>query len=123
VGLRDLGVNQQPLNAFLTLLGIETLGLRMERHCRNAQAVAEYLAGHDQVTWVNYAGLPDSKYHKLAQRYLPRGPGSVFTFGLKGGYEAGIRLVESVKLFSHLANLRAARPLRIHPASTPHRPL
>src|SRR3546814_153014 len=91
VGLRDLGVNQQPLNAFLTLLGVETLALRMERHCQSALKVAEFLESHPAVAWVNYAGLKSSKYHALAQRYMPRGAGAVFTFGVKGGYEAGDR--------------------------------
>ncbi len=123
VGLRDLGVNQQPQNAFLTLLGIETLALRMERHCANAQKVAEHLSGHPQVAWVAYAGLPSSKYHALARKYVPRGAGAVFTFGVKGGFEAGVRVVESVDLISHLANIGDARTLIIHPASTTHRQL
>ncbi len=123
VGLRDLGVNQQPQNAFLTLLGIETLALRMERHCQNALKVAEFLSGHSEVAWVEYAGLPGSKYHALAQKYLPRGAGAVFTFGVKGGYQAGIKVVESVELLSHLANIGDARSLIIHPASTTHRQL
>ena len=123
VGLRDLGVNQQPMNAFLTLLGIETLALRMERHCTNAQKVAEFLQGHPEVVWVEYAGLPSSPYHKLAQKYVPNGAGAVFTFGVKGGYQAGVKVVESVKLLSHLANIGDARSLIIHPASTTHRQL
>ncbi|MEM7444225.1 MAG: O-acetylhomoserine aminocarboxypropyltransferase [Pseudomonadota bacterium] len=123
VGLRDLGVNQQPMNAFLTLLGIETLGLRMERHCANAAAVADYLSNHPGVDWVAYAGLQDSPYKKLADKYIPNGAGAVFTFGLKGGYDAGVKLVESVELFSHLANIGDARSLIIHPASTTHRQL
>ena len=121
VGLRDLGVNQQPQNAFLTLLGIETLALRMERHCSNALAVAQHLKGHPEVAWVSYAGLPDSPYHTLAQKYLPRGAGAVLTIGLRGGYDAGVKLVESVKMLSHLANIGDARSLIIHPASTTHR--
>ncbi|HEV2550139.1 MAG TPA: O-acetylhomoserine aminocarboxypropyltransferase [Stellaceae bacterium] len=123
VGLRDLGATMAPLNAFLTITGIETLPLRMERHVQNAQAVAEYLAGHPAVCWVAYAGLPQSKYHKLAQKYLPKGAGSVFTFGVKGGYQAGVTLVEGVELFSHLANVGDTRSLIIHPASTTHRQL
>ena len=123
VGLRDLGVNQQPLNAFLTLLGLETLSLRMERHCSNAQRVAEFLSGHPAVDWVEYAGLPASRYRALAQKYAPKGAGAVFTFGVKGGFEAGVKVVESVKLLSHLANIGDARSLIIHPASTTHRQL
>ena len=123
VGLRDLGVNQQPMNAFLTLLGIETLSLRMDRHCQNALKVAEFLEGHDQVDWVEYAGLPSSRYHEKARKYTPRGAGAVFTIGLKGGYDAGVKMVESVELLSHLANIGDARSLIIHPASTTHRQL
>lgn len=123
VGLRDLGVNQQPQNAFLTLLGIETLGLRMDRHVSNALKVAEFLDRHDQVAWVNYAGLPSSKYHGLARKYLPKGAGAVFTFGVKGGYDAGVQVVEGVELLSHLANIGDSRSLIIHPASTTHRQL
>jgi O-acetylhomoserine (thiol)-lyase len=123
VGLRDLGACQSPMNAFLALLGIETLALRMQRHCDNALAVARFLEGHPGVAWVSYAGLESSPYHALARRYLPRGAGSVFTFGLKGGYEAGIAVVESVEMISHLANLGDARTLIIHPASTTHRQL
>jgi len=123
VGLRDLGPSQAPLNAFLTLLGIETLALRMERHCANALAVAAWLERHPKVAWVSYAGLPSSPFHALAQRYLPRGAGAVFTFGLTGGYEAGIKVVEAVQLISHLANIGDCRSLIIHPASTTHRQL
>ncbi|MFO0995095.1 MAG: O-acetylhomoserine aminocarboxypropyltransferase [Alphaproteobacteria bacterium] len=123
IGLRDLGASQSPLNAWLTLLGIETLALRMERHCANAGKVAAFLEKHPAVAWVSYAGLPSSRYHALAKRYLPKGAGSVFTFGVKGGYEAGVKLVESCELFSHLANIGDARSLIIHPASTTHRQL
>jgi O-acetylhomoserine (thiol)-lyase len=123
VGLRDLGPSQAPLNAFLTLAGIETLPLRLERHCANALAVAAWLERHPKVAWVSYAGLPSSPSHELAKRYLPRGAGAVFTFGLKGGYEAGIKVVEGVRLFSHLANIGDCRSLIIHPASTTHRQL
>ncbi|WP_029009937.1 O-acetylhomoserine aminocarboxypropyltransferase [Azospirillum halopraeferens] len=123
VGLRDLGPSQAPLNAFLTLNGIETLPLRMERHCANALAVARFLEGHPAVAWVSYAGLESSKYRTAAAKYLPGGAGSVFTFGLKGGYQAGVKLVESVELFSHVANLGDSRSLIIHPASTTHRQL
>jgi O-acetylhomoserine (thiol)-lyase len=123
LGLRDLGPAISPFNAFLILTGIETLPLRMARHCENAQAVATYLAGHAQVAWVNYAGLPDNPYHALATRICPKGAGSVLTFGLKGGYEAGVRLVSNVRLLSHLANIGDVRSLIIHPASTTHRQL
>lgn len=123
IGLRDLGPSMAPMNAFLGILGAETLALRMERHCANALQVARFLKTHPAVAWVNYAGLPDSPYHALAQRYLAKGAGAVFTFGLKGGYEAGVKLVESVKLFSHLANIGDTRSLIIHPASTTHRQL
>jgi len=123
VSLRDLGPTMAPMNAFQTLLGIETLSLRMERHCTNARAIAEYLDGHEGVAWVSYAGLPESPYNAKARKYLKSGAGSVFTFGIKGGYEAGVRLVESVDLFSHLANVGDTRSLILHPASTTHRQL
>jgi O-acetylhomoserine (thiol)-lyase len=123
VGLRDLGATMAPLNAFLTITGIETLPLRMERHVANALTVAQYLEAHDAVSFVSYAGLPSSPYHGLQRKYMPKGGGAVFTFGLKGGYEAGIKLVESVELFSHLANIGDTRSLIIHPASTTHRQL
>ena len=123
VALRDFGPTLAPMNAFLTLTGIETLHVRMERHVGNAQRVAEFLAGHKRVAWVSYAGLPSSPYHALARKYLPRGAGSVFTFGVRGGFEAGVRLVESVRLFSHLANIGDTRSLILHPASTTHRQL
>jgi O-acetylhomoserine (thiol)-lyase len=123
LGLRDLGPAIAPFNAFLILTGIETLPLRMARHCENALAVATYLSEHPQVAWVNYAGLPANPYHALATKICPRGAGSVFTFGLKGGYEAGVRLVSNAKLLSHLANIGDVRSLIIHPASTTHRQL
>ena len=123
VGLRDLGPAQQPMNAFLTLLGLETLPLRMERHCANALKIAEFLEGHPAVARVNYAGLPSSPYRELARKYLPRGAGSVFTIELHGGYAAGRTLVESVELFSHLANIGDAKSLILHPASTTHNQL
>jgi O-acetylhomoserine (thiol)-lyase len=123
LGLRDLGPAISPFNAFLILTGIETLPLRMQRHCDNALKVARWLAQHDKVAWVNYAGLPGNEFHALAKRYAPKGAGAVFTFGLKGGYEAGIALVSNVKLFSHLANIGDTRSLIIHPASTTHRQL
>ncbi len=123
LGLRDLGPAISPFNAFLILTGIETLPLRMAKHCENASAVAGYLAEHPQVAWVNYAGLPANPYHALAKKICPKGAGSVFTFGLKGGYEAGVRLVSNVRLLSHLANIGDVRSLIIHPASTTHRQL
>ena len=123
LGLRDLGPALAPFNAFLILTGIETLPLRMARHCENALAVATYLSEHPQVAWVNYAGLPANPYHALAKKICPRGAGSVFTFGLKGGYETGVRLVSNAKLLSHLANIGDVRSLIIHPASTTHRQL
>jgi O-acetylhomoserine (thiol)-lyase len=123
VGLRDLGATMAPMNAFQTLLGTETLSLRMERHCANARTVAEYLEGHPQVAWVSCAALPSSPYHALAQKYLPKGAGAVFTLGLKGGYAAGVKMVESCELLSHLANIGDARSLILHPSSTTHRQL
>ena len=123
VALRDFGPTLSPMNAWLTLTGIETLHVRMDRHVANAQKVAEFLAAHERVAWVSYAGLPTSPFHALAKKYMPKGPGSVFTFGVKGGYEAGIKLVESVRLFSHLANVGDTRSLILHPASTTHRQL
>jgi O-acetylhomoserine (thiol)-lyase len=123
VALRDFGPALAPLNAFLTITGVETLHVRMERHVENALKVAEFLSGRDEVAWVSYAGLKESPYYKLAQKYLPKGAGAVFTFGVKGGYEAGVRLVENVRLFSHLANIGDTRSLILHPASTTHRQL
>nr|WP_299436989.1 O-acetylhomoserine aminocarboxypropyltransferase [uncultured Rhodospira sp.] len=123
VALRDFGPTLSPQNAFLTLMGIETLPLRMRQHVANAQSVAEYLAGHPKVAWVSHAGLPDSPYRALAEKYLPGGPGAVFTCGLKGGFEAGVKVVEGVNVFSHLANIGDTRSLILHPASTTHRQL
>ena len=120
LSLRDLGPALAPFNAFQILTGMETLALRMERHCDNALALAQWLQGRDEVEWVSYAGLPDSAYHALAQKYLGGKGGAVFTFGLKGGYDAGVKLVSAVKLFSHLANIGDTRSLIIHPASTTH---
>ena len=123
IGLRDLGMSAAPMNAFQTLLGIETLSLRMERHCENARKVADFLKAHDAVDYVSYAGLPDSPYARRAKKYTPKGAGALFTFGVKGGYDACVKLVESVEIFSHLANLGDARSLIIHSASTTHRQL
>lgn len=120
VGLRDLGPNQQPQNAWLTSVGLETLPLRMQKHCDNALEVAKFLESHEEIEWVNYAGLESSPYHKLQKKYLPNGAGSVFTFGVKGGFERGKKVVEAVKLISHLANIGDTRSLIIHPASTTH---
>ena len=123
LGMRDLGPTLAPMNAFLALTGMETLALRMERHCSNALAAAQWLQKHPKVDWVIYAGLPGDKYHVLAERYLGGKGGAVFTFGLKGGYDAGVKLVSAVKLFSHLANIGDTRSLIIHPSSTTHRQL
>ena len=120
VGLRDLGMTQQPMNASLTLTGLETLPLRMQRHCENAKHIAEHLNVHPKVKWVNYAGLIDSPCYDRARKYMHGKGGAVFTFGLEGGYEAGVKLVNNVKLFSHLANIGDTRSLIIHPASTTH---
>ena len=123
LGLRDFGPAISPFNAFMILTGLETLPLRMQRHCDNALAVATWLKSHDKVAWVHYAGLPDHANNALQKRYSPNGGGAVFTFGLKGGYEAGKTFVESLQLFSHLANIGDTRSLVIHPASTTHRQL
>ncbi|AWV14472.1 MULTISPECIES: O-acetylhomoserine aminocarboxypropyltransferase [Methylobacterium] len=123
LGLRDLGPALSPFNAFLILNGIETLPLRMQRHSDNALTVATHLSKHEAVSWVSYPGLETDRYHALAKRYTPKGAGAVFTFGLKGGYEAGVKLVSNLQLFSHLANIGDTRSLIIHPASTTHRQL
>jgi O-acetylhomoserine (thiol)-lyase len=123
LGLRDLGPALSPMNAFLIQTGIETLPLRVQKHCDNALAIAKWLKANEKVSWVNYAGLEDNDCYALHKKYCPKGAGSVFTFGLKGGYEAGIKLVNSVTLFSHLANIGDTRSLIIHPASTTHRQL
>jgi O-acetylhomoserine (thiol)-lyase len=123
VGLRDYGATLSATSAWQLLQGVETLPLRMERHCANALKVAEFLEGHSKVAWVSYAGLKSSEYYDLARKYTPKGAGSVFTIGLKGGYEAGVGFVDGVNLFSHLANIGDTRSLVIHPASTTHRQL
>jgi O-acetylhomoserine (thiol)-lyase len=123
LGLRDLGPALSPFNAFMILTGIETLPLRMQRHSDNALAVAKHLAAHPAVDWVSYPGLEGDRYNALAKRYCPKGAGAVFTFGLKGGYDAGVALVSKLQLFSHLANIGDTRSLVIHPASTTHRQL
>ncbi len=118
--LRDMGPALSPFNAFMFLQGLETLGVRMDRHVANAKAVAEFLADSPAVSWVNYPALPDSPYHKLSQKYLPKGPGAIFTFGIKGGHAAGVKFIEGVQIFSHLANVGDAKSLVIHPGSTTH---
>ena len=123
VSLCDLGCTQSPMNAWITLNGVETLPLRMERHCSNGLAVAEFLEKHQNVEWVSHAGLKSSPYYKLGKKYFPKGTGSLFAFGVKGGYESGLKLLESVELFSHVANLGDTRSLILHPASTTHRQL
>lgn len=120
IGLRALGPTQSPFHSFLTLNGIETLGLRMDRHVSNSQKVAEWLEKNENVAWVSYAGLPSNKYYERAKKYLPKGAGSVFTFGVKGGFEAATTTVENLKLFSMLANIGDTRSLVIHPSSTTH---
>ena len=123
LGLRDFGPAISPFNAFLLLTGIETLPLRMQRHCDNALAVATWLSTHEKVSWVHYAGLEGNANHGLQQTYSPKGAGAVFTFGLTGGYDSGKLFVEGLEMFSHLANIGDTRSLVIHPASTTHRQL
>lgn len=123
MGLRDLGPAISPFNAFMILTGIETLPLRMEKHCANALTVATHLSKHPKIAWVNYAGLDGNPYRAVQKRIAPKGAGAVFTLGLKGGYEAGVKLVSGLNLFSHLANIGDTRSLVIHPASTTHRQL
>ena len=107
-------------SAFQLLIGLETLSLRVERHVENTKKITEFLNNHPQVAWVNYPGLKENKYYDLGQKYLPKGPGSIFTFGIKGGLESGIKFIESLQIFSHLANVADAKSLVIHPASTTH---
>lgn len=121
--LRDLGACLSPFNSFLLLLGLETLSLRVQKHVDNAKKISEFLNSHPKVEWVNYPGLEDNKYYSLSKKYLPKGPGSIFTFGVKGGYESGKKVISSLKLFSHLANVGDAKSLIIHPASTTHQQL
>jgi O-acetylhomoserine (thiol)-lyase len=118
--LRDIGASLSPFNAFILLLGVETLSLRMQRHVDNARAVAEFLRSREEVAWVNFPIFDDNPWTTLAKRYLPKGPGAVFTFGLRGGLAAGVRFIETVELASHLANVGDAKTLVIHPASTTH---
>ncbi len=123
IALRDMGPAMSPFNAFLILQGIETLSLRMDKHSSNALQVAEFLKSNPAVDWVNYPGLPDHPGHALAKKYLPKGCSSIVGFGIKGGYDAGIRFINKLKLLSHLANIGDARSLVIHPASTTHQQL
>ena len=118
--LRDTGGCLSAQSAFQLLMGLETLSLRVERHVENTKKITEFLNNHPQVAWVNYPGLEGNKYYDLAQKYLPKGPGSIFTFGIKGGLEAGVKFIESLEIFSHLANVADAKSLVIHPASTTH---
>jgi len=121
--LRDTGACLSPFNAFLLIQGLETLSVRMERHVQNAHGVAQFLKEHPRVEWVAYAGLPDHPDYERAQKYVPKGPGAVFSFGIKGGREAGRKFIENLQLFSHLANVGDVRSLVIHPASTTHQQL
>jgi len=123
VALRNTGAALSPMNAFMLMQGIETLPLRMERHCQNAQAVAEYLRDDPRVEWVNYGGLPDDRYHALAQRYTNGRPSSLLTFGVKGGFDAGVKFYDALKLIKRLVNIGDAKTLACHPASTTHRQL
>ena len=123
INLRDLGPCQAPFNSFLNIIGLETLSLRMERHCANTLAVAQHLEDHPQVTWVTYPGLPSHPSHAVARKYLRGGFGAVLGFGIKGGREAGRRFIDNLKLFSHLANVGDAKSLAIHPATTTHQQL
>jgi O-acetylhomoserine (thiol)-lyase len=118
--LRDVGACQSPFNSWLFLQGLETLSLRMDRHVQNAQAVAEFLEKHPRVNWVKYPGLSSHPDHEVAKKYLPKGPGAIMGFGVKGGKEAGAKFIDSLQLFSHLANVGDAKSLAIHPASTTH---
>jgi O-acetylhomoserine (thiol)-lyase len=122
-GLRDTGAALSPFNAFLILQGIETLHLRVQRHSENALAVAKFLEAHPAVEWVNYPGLTSSKYHSRAKKYLPQGSSAIVTFGVRGGFEAGKRFIDSLELFSHVANIGDSKSLVIHPASTTHQQL
>ena len=122
-GLRDYGPALSPFNSFLFLQGLETLKLRMDCHCHNAMDVARFLSGHPRVAWVNHPGLPSSPYHALTEKYLPKGAGAIMSFGIRGGFDAGRRFIESLEVFSHLANVGDAKSLVIHPASTTHQQL
>jgi len=121
--LRTFGAALSPFNSFLLIQGLETLPVRMDRHCENAMAVAIFLRDHPRVPWVNYPGLPDNRYYALGQKYMPKGVSSILTFGVKGGHEAGVKFIEAAQFMSHLANVGDAKTLIIHPASTTHRQL
>jgi len=121
--MRTFGPALAPFNAWLLLQGLETLPLRMERHCANALAVARFLAAHPQVSWVNYPGLPDNKYYELTRKYMPKGASGLLSFGIKGGAPAGEKFIDAATFMSHLANIGDAKTLVIHPASTTHRQL
>lgn len=121
--LRDTGACISPFNSFLLLQGLETLSLRLDRHVENTRRVIDFLSGHPAVTWVNYPDQTDSKYHALAKKYFPRGTGSIFTFGIKGGIEAARRFIDHIQIFTHLANVADAKSLVIHPATTTHQQL
>jgi O-acetylhomoserine (thiol)-lyase len=121
--LRDVGAALSPMNAFMLLQGVETLPLRMKAHVENARAIAAFLRTREEVAWINYAELDDSPYRALARKYLPDGAGSIFTFGLRGGLQAGVAFIEALELWSHLANVGDGKSLVIHPASTTHQQL
>jgi len=121
--LRTFGAALSPFNSFLLIQGLETLPVRMDRHCDNAMAVANFLRDHPRVLWVNYPGLPDNRYYELGKKYMPKGVSSIMTFGVKGGHEAGVKFIEAAQFMSHLANVGDAKTLIIHPASTTHRQL
>ncbi len=123
VPLRNTGSAISPMNAFLILQGIETLALRMERHCENALKVVNYLKDHSKVAWVNFAGLPESPYYKLAKKYTNGRPSGLVTFGIKGGFDAGVKFYDALQLFKRLVNIGDAKSLAAHPASTTHRQL
>jgi len=118
--MRDIGATMSPMNAFLLLQGIETLSLRMDRHLSNTKAMLDFLSGHDQVSWVSHPDLPSHSSHDMAKKYLPKGAGSIVSFGVKGGRDAGKAFIENVQLASHLANVGDAKTLIIHPATTTH---
>jgi O-acetylhomoserine (thiol)-lyase len=121
--MRVYGPTLSPFNAWILLQGVETLPVRMDRHCANALGVARFLRNHSKVAWVNYPGLEDNKYYALARRYMPKGAGALLSFGIKGGFDAGVKFIEKLQFVSHLANIGDAKSLVIHPASTTHRQL